>query len=77
MGPDGIQLRVLRKLTKIISIFYQQSWSTLEDPGGWRLDSVTSIYKKGHKEDVQNCRPVSQTSISGKAMEKIVLSVTV
>lgn len=77
MGPDGIQLRVLRELTKIISIFYQQSWSTLEDPGGCRLASVTPIYKKGQKEDLQNCRPVSQTSISGKAMEKIVLSVIV
>lgn len=42
MGLDDIHLKVL-ELIKIISIFYQQFWSTIEVPGGWRLASVTPI----------------------------------
>ncbi|KFQ82293.1 hypothetical protein N337_01910, partial [Phoenicopterus ruber ruber] len=78
MGPDGIHPRVLRELvevlTKPLSIIYQQSWLKREVPVDWRLANVTPIYKKGRKEDLGNCRPVSLTSVPGKVMEQIILS---
>ncbi|GAB0181302.1 mitochondrial enolase superfamily member 1 [Grus japonensis] len=78
MGPDGIPPRVLRELvealTKPLSIISQQSWLTGEVPVDWRLASVTSIYKKGRKEDLRNYRPVSLTLVPEKVMEQIILS---
>ncbi|KFO84477.1 hypothetical protein N320_12037, partial [Buceros rhinoceros silvestris] len=78
-GPDGIHPRVRRELaevlTKPLSIIYQQSWLTGEVPADWRLANVTSIYKKGWKEYPRNYRPVSLTSVLGKLMEQVLLSV--
>ncbi|GAB0207641.1 mitochondrial enolase superfamily member 1 [Grus japonensis] len=78
MGPDGIHPRVLRELaevlTKPLSIIYQQSWLSREVPVDWRLANVMPIYRKGQKEDLGNYRPVSLTSVLGKAMEQIILS---
>ena len=48
-------------IAKPFSITYQQSWSTREVPDGWRLASVTPIYKKGWKKDPGNYRTVSLT----------------
>ncbi|GAB0183641.1 mitochondrial enolase superfamily member 1 [Grus japonensis] len=78
MGLDGIHPRVLRKLaevlTKPLSTIYQQSWLTREVPVDWRLANVMlRIHRKGWKEDLENYRPVSMTSVSGKIMERIIL----
>ncbi|KAK4831897.1 hypothetical protein QYF61_020044 [Mycteria americana] len=71
MGSDGIHPRVLREvaeeLAKPLSIIYRQSWLTGDVPDDWRLADVTSIYKKGWKEDPGNYRPVSLTLVPGKA----------
>ncbi|KAK4815212.1 hypothetical protein QYF61_022490 [Mycteria americana] len=71
MGPDEIHPRVLKELaevlTKPLSIIYQQSWLTGEVPADCRLANVTPIFKKGWKEDPWNYRPVSLTSVLGKA----------
>jgi len=78
MGPDGIYPRVLselaEELAKPLSIIYQQSWLTEEVPGDWRMANITPINKKGQKEDLGNYRPVSLTSVSGKIMERFILS---
>ncbi|KFO57589.1 RNA-directed DNA polymerase from mobile element jockey, partial [Corvus brachyrhynchos] len=78
MGPDGIPPRVMRELadelTKMLSIIYHQSWLTGEVPDDWKLASVTPIHKKGWKEDPENYRPVSPTSVPGKITEQIMLS---
>ena len=77
MGLDGLHPRVLRKLAGVIaeplSAIYQCSWLSGEVPEDWRLADVTPIYKKGHKEDLGNYRPVSLTSVPGKVMEQIIL----
>ncbi|KAK4832043.1 hypothetical protein QYF61_020558 [Mycteria americana] len=79
MGLDGIHPRLLRELVEVLTkcslpIIYQQSWLTGEVPADWRLANVTPIFKKGRKEDLGNCRPVSLTLMPGKLMEQIILS---
>uniref|UniRef100_A0A8B9ZP11 Reverse transcriptase domain-containing protein n=1 Tax=Anas zonorhyncha TaxID=75864 RepID=A0A8B9ZP11_9AVES len=79
MGLYGIYPRVLRELVeelaKPLSIIYQQSWLSGEVPVDWRLANVMPIYKKGQRADPGNYRPVSLTSVPGKLMEQIMLSV--
>ncbi|KAK4817636.1 hypothetical protein QYF61_021782 [Mycteria americana] len=53
------------------------SWLTREVPVDWRLANVTPIYKKGHKEDPGNCRPVSLTLVLKKVMEQIISSAAI
>jgi len=78
MGLDGVHPRVLRELaevlTKPLPIIYQQSCLTGEVPVDWRLANVTTIYKKGWKEEPGNCKPVSLTSVLGKIMKWFILS---
>lgn len=73
VGPEGIHPRVMRKLAKELakplSIIYQQSWLTREVPANWKLVNVTSIYKKGWRDDPRNYRPVSLTLVPGKVMD--------
>ncbi|KAJ7420827.1 RNA-directed DNA polymerase from mobile element jockey-like protein [Willisornis vidua] len=78
MGPDGIHPKVMRELAeelaKPLSIIYQQSCLSGEVPDDWKLANVMPIHKKGCKEDLDNYRPVSLTSVPGRVMEQIILS---
>jgi len=80
MGLDEIHPRVLRELAEVIaeplSIIYQRSLLMGTVPEDWRLACVTSIYKKGCREDPGNYRPVGLTSVLGKIMEQIVMRET-
>ncbi|KFP87798.1 hypothetical protein N311_03352, partial [Apaloderma vittatum] len=78
MGPDGIHPRILRELagvlTRPLSFIYQPSWLTGKVPADWKTANITSIYKKGKKDDLGNYRPVSLSSVPGNLMEQIILS---
>jgi len=41
-------------------------------PEDWRKSHVTPVFKKGRKEDSENYRLVSLTSIPGKVMEQLI-----
>ncbi|PKU42968.1 rna-directed dna polymerase from mobile element jockey- hypothetical protein [Limosa lapponica baueri] len=52
---------------------FQHSTTVLSED--WRKANVIPVFKKGKKEDPENYRPVSLTSIPGKVMERIILGV--
>ncbi|KAJ7417369.1 RNA-directed DNA polymerase from mobile element jockey [Willisornis vidua] len=78
METDGFHPRVMRELmeelAKLLSIIYQQSWSSGEVPDDWKLVNITPIHKNVWKEDLGNYRLVSLTSVPGKVMKQIILS---
>jgi len=80
MDSDGIHSRLVRETTevttKLLSTICQQSWSTRELPDDWTLANVVLLYRKGYKGNAGDDRPVSLTSVPGKVMEQIILSVT-
>ena len=73
MRPDELHPRVLRELADVVarplSIIFRQSWLTGDIPVDWKLANVTSIFKKGWKDDPGSYRPISLTSVPGKVME--------
>ena len=75
-GPDGIPPRVLKEISKEISIPLCHLFNrTLEEgklPDDWKTAEVTAIFKKGSKNDPGNYRPVSLTCVVCKVLETII-----
>lgn len=74
MGSDGIHPQVLRELAGSIVgpllLIVGRLWSSGKVPEDGRKD-VTSVFKKGKKEDLEKYKLVALTLIPGKVMEEI------
>ena len=76
-GPDGLHPRVLHELANSIStplsVIFNTSLTTSVLPTDWKTANVSTIHKKGNKNQAQNYRPVCLTSIAGKILEQIII----
>ena len=75
-GPDAIHGKILKfcavSLAYPLSLMFNLSYNTGNVPMEWKLANVVPIHKKGSKENVENYRPISLTSLVMKTFERIV-----
>ena len=57
-----------------LGIIFKGIISTGIFPDQWKLANVTPIYKKGDKQLVSNCRPISLLLVCSKLFEKIIFT---
>uniref|UniRef100_A0A4W3J856 Reverse transcriptase domain-containing protein n=1 Tax=Callorhinchus milii TaxID=7868 RepID=A0A4W3J856_CALMI len=78
-GPDGLHPRVLKEVAIEIvdgmSILFQKSVDTGKVPIDWKIANVTPLFKEGGRENRENYRPVSLTSVVGKILESLIKDV--
>jgi len=55
-------------------ILYNKSLKEGVFPSIWKISSVTPVFKKGNKSNVENYRPISGLVQIGKLLEKLVLA---
>ena len=74
-GPDAIHGRILKNcavsLAYPLSLLFKLSYNTGSVPREWKLAHVVPIHKKGSKENIENYRPISLTSLVMKTFERI------
>ena len=75
-GPGGISGHILKHcasaLTYPLVLLFNKSYTTGKLPLDWKLANVVPIHKKGKKDNVENYRPVSLTSLVMKIFEKCI-----
>ena len=75
MGPDEIHPLLLKKcaeqLAYPLTIIFNRSLQDGALPSDWKTSLIVPIFKKGHRYDALNYRPISLTSVPSKVMERI------
>ena len=75
-GLDKISARLLRECADLICIpicdIFNQSISQGIFPDDWKCAKVTSLFKQGDQDDLDNYRPILVISVVAKVFERIV-----
>ena len=75
-GPDKFHGKLLKgcadSLAIPLGILFHASYVSGSIPVQWKLANVVPVHKKGTKNNVENYRPISLTSIIMKTYEKII-----
>ena len=75
-GPDGINNRLLKQLSKPLSNplsdLFNSSLEHGKVPTTWKEANITPIFKKNDPSEISNYRPILLLNTIGKVMEKIV-----
>ena len=75
-GPDLIHGKVLKNcamsLAYPLALLFKLSYNTGSVPREWRLANVVPVHKKGARENVENYRPISLTSLVMKTFERVI-----
>ena len=74
-GPDGIHGKILKNcavsLAYPLSLLFKITYNTGCIPREWKLAHVVPVHKKGAKENIENYRPISLTSLVMKTFERL------
>ena len=77
-GPDQIPGKLLKicasLLADVFAILFQASLDQGVVPDEWKLGIITPLFKKSDKSNVENCCPISLTSIACELFEHIIHS---
>lgn len=75
-GPDRVPPVVLQKLADVLTtpltIIFQNSLEQGKVPLDWKRANISALFKKGKRNQPDNYRPVSLTSIPCKVMESVI-----
>lgn len=75
-GSDGLHPKLVyeirNEIASAVTKIFKLSLSLGKVPSDWKNAEITPIFKKGNREDTENYRPISLTSILGKILESIV-----
>lgn len=71
---NGIHSQVLKEPADVTArwffVIFESSWQSVETPDDWKKADITLVLEK---DDSENCRPVSLTTLPGEVMEQTLL----